>query len=660
MNVDVSKYLDLFVSEATEHLEALGADLVKLEKDPSRDAIDSTFRHAHSVKGMAASMGFERTAALAHRLEDLVHLIQRDSSLLTRELVDLMLSAADALLAQVRAAGDKQPIAGHPALEAELSERLSSLNSARSQLNPSTPLGAGGSPAELPTPQRKKRPPSLPASGSPASVRFAIKIQIAPSCQQPGARAFVALKRLSKLGDVLELKPSMEELRTSRIPDGTVSLELQTASDEAAVRAALGNVAEVALTSFSALQNARPEPKPSPLPRPPASNGSDNARTVRIRTELLDYFLDTVGELILATSQIREIGKRFSGPAQPHLEESVDRLHGLVKDLHDKVMSARMMPLSTVTDRLPRAVRDIARRREREVELVVSGAEVELDRTILDNLSEPILHILRNCIDHGIESPQQRGAAGKNATGRVAISVRRERDRVALEIEDNGRGMDPQKLRLSAVAKGAISAEAAERMSDKEALMLCCLPGVSTAKDVSDISGRGVGMDAVKRALEEVGGSLQIHSERGVGTRFTLLLPLTVSVVNLMLVGVGGEVVGFPVAKVLSALEVDSSEISKNGDGSLLPHSKGLLPVHQLSELLGFPMTQPRSARPYLVMEGDRGKVALAVDRLLGQEEAVLKTLTRPLDLVPGLSGVTILGTGRPVFILDVPRLLST
>jgi len=651
MNMDVSKYLDLFVSEATEHLEALVADLVKLEKDPSRDAIDSTFRHAHSIKGMAASMGFERTAALAHRLEDLVHVIQRDSSLLTRELVDLMLSAADALLAQVRAAGDNQPIAGHPALEAALSERLSSLNSARSQLN---------APPRAPALQPKTRPPSLPASGSLASVRFAIRIQIAPSCQQPGARAFVALKRLSKLGDILELKPSMEELRTSRIPDGNVSLELETASEEAAVRAALGNVAEVALTSFSAVQNVRPEPKPSPPPRPAPVNSSDNARTVRIRTELLDYFLDTVGELILATSQIREIGKRFSGPALPHLDESVDRLHGLVKDLHDKVMSARMTPLSTVTDRLPRAVRDIARRRSREVELVVSGAEVELDRTILDNLSEPILHILRNCIDHGIESPQQRGAAGKNATGRVAISVRRERDRVALEIEDNGRGMDPQKLRLSAVAKGAISAEAAERMSDKEALMLCCLPGVSTAKDVSDISGRGVGMDAVKRALEEVGGTLQIHSERGVGTRFTLLLPLTVSVVNLMLVGVGGEVVGFPVGKVLSALELDSSEISKNGDGSLLPHSKGLLPVHQLAELLGFPMTQPHTARPYLVMEGNRGKVALAVDRLLGQEEAVLKTLTRPLDLVPGLSGVTILGTGRPVFILDVPRLLST
>jgi two-component system chemotaxis sensor kinase CheA len=469
------------------------------------------------------------------------------------------------------------------------------------------------------------------------------------------------LKRLSKLGNILELKPPMEELRAGRIPEGAIRFELETGLDERAVRTALANVTEMELVSLDALERAAAAPKRAPAPGPPAlPNGSGSPGTVRIKTELLDYFLDTVGELILATSQIREIGKALPLATRPQLEEGVDRLHGLVKDLYDKVMSARMTPLSTVTDRLPRTVRDIARRREREVELVVTGAEVELDRTILENLSEPILHLLRNCIDHGIESAVERGAAGKTGIGRVSISVRRERDRVALEIEDNGRGMDPQKLRQSAVAKGLLSEEVAARLSDKEALALCFLPGVSTARDVSDISGRGVGMDAVKRSLEEVGGTIEIHSERGVGTRFTLHLPLTVSVVNLMLVGVGREIVGFPVLKVLSALELDSREISKNGDGSLLAHSQGLLPVHLLSELLGFPASEARSSRPYIVIEGDRGKVALAVDRLLGQEEAVLKTLTRPLDLVPGVSGVTILGTGRPVFILDVPRLLAS
>jgi len=641
MSAETSKYLGLFVSEATEHLEALTASLVQLERDPSREAVESTFRHAHSIKGMAASMGFGATAALAHRLEDLIQLVQRDGSQLTRDLGDLLLSAADALLADVRCAEKGEPIATHHQLEAKLSAQLSLLSSAegRPHTTPSTPS-------------------RLPRIG-PAR-RFAIRVQISPSCQQPGARAFVALKHFSKLGDILELKPAMQDLRSGSIPDGVLSFELESPADEPAIRAALTSVPEVELSSVTTVKKpVQGQQRPAPLSQP-AANGSDNSRTVRIKTELLDYFLDTVGELSLATARIREIGKTLPPPVQPSLEEGVGRLHGLVKDLHDKVMSARMTPLSTVTDRLPRAVRDLARRRDRSVELVVSGAEVELDRTILDNLSEPILHILRNCVDHGIESPDERRAANKSEMGRVAISVRRERDRVSLEIEDDGRGMDAPKLKRSAVAKGLLSADAAERLSDKEALMLCCLPGVSTATDVSEISGRGVGMDAVKRALEELGGTLEIHSQKGVGTRFTVQLPLTVSMVNLMLVAVGREIVGLPVAKVLSALELPASDILKNGEAGFLPHSKGLLPVHLLAQLLGFPSGDAPTTRPYLVMEGDQGRVALAVDRLLGQEEAVLKTLTRPLDLVPGLAGVTILGTGRPVFILDVPRLLST
>jgi two-component system chemotaxis sensor kinase CheA len=640
MSAETSKYLGLFVSEATEHLEALTADLVQLEKDPSRQAVESTFRHAHSIKGMAASMGFEATAALAHRLEDLIQLVQRDRSQLTRELGDLLLSAADALFADVRCAEKGEPIAAHHELEAKLSAQLSLLSSANGRPNLGQPT-----------------PPRLPRVG-PAR-RFAIRVQISPSCQQPAARALVALKRFSKLGDILDLKPAMQDLRSGCIPDGVVSFELESPADEPAIRDALSSVPEVELSSVVPL--AKPvqgQQRLAPL-TPPGANSSDNSRTVRIKTELLDYFLDTVGELSLATARIREIGKTLPPPVQPPLEESVGRLHGLVKDLHDKVMSARMTPLSTVTDRLPRAVRDLARRRDRGVELTVSGAEVELDRTILDNLSEPILHILRNCVDHGIESPDERRAANKSEMGRVAISVRRERDRVSLEIEDDGRGMDAPKLKQLAVAKGLLSADAAERLSEKEALMLCCLPGVSTAKDVSEISGRGVGMDAVKRALEELGGTLEIHSQAGVGTRFILQLPLTVSMVNLMLVAVGREIVGLPVAKVLSALELPASDILKNGEAGFLPHSKGLLPIHLLSQLLGFPSGDAPATRPYLVMEGNQGRVALAVDRLLGQEEAVLKTLTRPLDLVPGLAGVTILGTGRPVFILDVPRLFA-
>jgi len=676
MTLDMSKYLALFVSEATDHLDALAHELVKLEKQPEQTSVDSMFRHAHSVKGMAAAMGYEHMAAIAHRLEDLVDAIRSDRSLVTRESVDLLLSATDALLGQVRAASEGNEVEEAPELEAELAACLASvvappgattslLDSSAGFRPPVAPVATGSAPAASSSDPR-------PASSTPASSampamwadssapRFTVKLRIASGCQAPGPRAFLALKRLAKLGSIFDLNPAMEELRAGKISEGLISLELETGSSESSVWGSLDSVAEIEIASVVALESTR-QPRKRPIGHPQSPpTGQEAAKTIRIRTELLDYFLDTVGELILATAQVREIGKGVPLALRPALEEGVDRLHGLVKDLHEKVMSARMTPLSTLTDRLPRPARDIARRRGKDVDLAVAGAEVELDRTIVESLSDPVLHILRNCIDHGIESKEERALAKKSERGNVQISVRRDRDRVILEIEDDGRGMDAEKLRTAAIERGFLTQQAASRLSHKETFMLSCLPGVSTAKDVSDISGRGVGMDAVKRAVEEVGGTLEIDSERGRGTRFSLQLPLTVSVVNLMLVGIGEEIVGVPVAKVLSALEVDSNALSKKGDGALLRHSRAVLPVRHLSDLLGIPGAEHAGARPYLVMEAESGKVALAVDKLLGQEEVVLKTLSRPLDLIPGLSGVTILGTGRPVFILDVPRLLVT
>jgi two-component system, chemotaxis family, sensor kinase CheA len=406
-------------------------------------------------------------------------------------------------------------------------------------------------------------------------------------------------------------------------------------------------------------------PSPAPANQAPSASdspkpvGQEPARTVRVRTELLDYFLDTVGELLLATARIREVGKVLAPGPKSQLEEAVDRLHGLVKDLHDKVITVRMTPLSLIMDRLPRVARDIARRRDRDVDLVISGAEIELDRAILDELADPMLHLLRNCIDHGIEPPAERTHAGKSAKGRVLVTVKRQRDRVVIDVEDDGRGIDAERLKAAALARGLITQEAMQRMTDREAYALACLPGVSTVKDVSEISGRGVGMDAVKRAVEGVGGTVEIDSERGRGTRFTLRLPLTVAVVSLLLVGVGDEIFGLPIAKVVGVIEADESKLSRSRHAALLPDGSSLFPVHSLAELLRVPSSPRNGLRPYVVMEADAGKIALAVDRLLGQEEVVLKALSRPLDLVPGLSGVTILGSGRPVFILDVPRLLA-
>ncbi|WIG93335.1 chemotaxis protein CheA [Myxococcus sp. SDU36] len=775
MTMDMSRYLGLFISEATDHLEALGRDLVELERESSSSAVDSMFRHAHSVKGMASSMGFEPIAIVAHRVEDLVDAVRQDRGRLDRDLVDLLLSAADTMLAQVRAVAEGKPPDDSAALLTQLSQRVTTMTGhapAATRVAKVTALkpegggtdgsgsdgsgsdgsgssggtggsgsgggsgtgsdgsgpagGAGGtsggagsgsgptatgaspgstgasSPGDPGASTTSIAPPSpdgtpggvvLPLSARRASdapgaaagaaapspdlanalkaaasaplpetlaQRWAVRLRIAPTCQVPGVRAFLVHKRLTNLGTLVDLRPALEELKAGRIPDGNIQLELETPAGEAGIHAALKNVAEVEVLSVKPAV-AAPVVQPALVPVPDGARApADTAsRTVRVRTELLDYFLDTVGELMLATARLREVGKVLPENTRPALEEGVYRLHTLVKDLHDKVMTARMTPLSLITDRLPRAARDIARRKEREVDLVITGAEIELDRAILEELSDPLLHLLRNCIDHGLETPEDRAAAKKGPRGRVLVAVKRARDRVIIELEDDGRGMDPAKLKNAAVSRGLLSAEAAARMTDREAFMLSCLPGVSTAKDITDISGRGVGMDAVKRVVENVGGTLEIDSERGRGTRFTLRLPLTVAVVHLLLVQVGEEVFGLPIAKVVGATEADGESLSRSRETALLPHGNSLLPVHALDALVGLPAPPRQGTRPFVVMDGDSGRVALEVDRLLGQEEVVLKPLSRPLDLLPGLSGVTILGSGRPVFILDVPRLLS-
>jgi two-component system chemotaxis sensor kinase CheA len=372
----------------------------------------------------------------------------------------------------------------------------------------------------------------------------------------------------------------------------------------------------------------------------------------------LDDLLDLAGELLITTAQVRELGRQLPEEQRGPVEEGVDRLHALVKGLHDRVMGARMTPIQVITDRLPRVARDVARRKGLEVELELSGTDTELDRVILDELADPLLHLLRNCIDHGLETPSERSAAGKPASGRVRVEVRRERDRVLVEVSDDGRGMDAARLRAAAVERGLLTAAQASALPDAEAWMLCCLPGLSTAAEVSDISGRGVGMDAVKRAVEGVGGTLDIRSEAGRGTRFSLRLPLTVAVVNLLLAEVGAEVVGLPLSQVVGAVDAADAPLSEQRGQRFMPRGNALLPVHALGRLLGLPEA-PGGTRALLLAEAGPDGVVLEVDRLLGQQEVVLKALSRPLDAVAGLSGVTILGSGRPVFILDVPRLLA-
>ncbi|PZR11056.1 MAG: chemotaxis protein CheA [Archangium gephyra] len=646
---DTSRYLSLFVGEATEHLDALGKELVRLEGGVTAEAIDSLFRHAHSVKGMAGSMGYEATALLGHRLEDLLDRVRAAPYRFDRTTADLVLHGVDALTAHVKAASAGQPFPDSSAIARQLELAALSLQ-----------------PGTTPVPFREALPgpplvESAPAPENALPPRYDVKLRVTSSAQ-PGVRGFLAYKRLSSLGNIFRCTPALDEVKAGKLPGGVFAIELETTEPEASIGKTVSQVADVELVGISKVVAPPPVPvaeEAAAEPEAPRVVGQESPRTVRVRTELLDGFLDLAGELLLATAGVREVGRVLADEPRAQLTESVDRLHTLVRGLHDLVMEARMTPVSSITDRLPRAARDIARRRGREIELIVSGSDVELDRAIVEELNDPVLHLLRNAIDHGVEPPEERRMRGKQPRGTVKLTVRRVTDRVLLELEDDGRGMDTERLKAVAIERGVITAEAARVMTEREALMLCTAPGLSTAPAVTDISGRGVGMDAVKRAVEAVGGTLEIQSRRGAGTTFRLSLPLTISMVNLLLVGIGNETYGLPITKVAGVVEVSRASLTHSRDESVLPFGTGVVPARELSAVLEVPgrPCDVNEPSPFVVVESDEGRVALAVDSLLGQEEVVLKALTRPLDQVPGLAGVTVLGNGRPVFILDVAKL---
>ncbi len=637
------KYLPIFVAEASEQLEELARELVRLEAEAAGTPLwDSIFRRAHSVKGSAATLGLTAIVDIAHAAESLIGQLKLQRASPRKSDVDLLLEATDALAVQVRAAAsaDLAP-ASAPGAVAQLADRLAS---AARALEPLAPLDL-------------KRPTSAPPApiADPLLPRLLFTVLLSPKCAAPAARVMVLERKLKKLGVLLELFPAPAQLqgRKEALPPVRGVLSTRASADE--VRAACLSVPEVDEASVEQVSDAPPplasrasaEVKPTDLRVEP---------TIRVKADALDQVLDGAGELLLGIARLRESARKLPESHASAFEAEIDRLRRQARELHGRVMTARLTPFSALTERLPRAVRDLSHRLGKQVELEIRGAEVELDRAAIEALADPLSHLVRNAVDHGIETIDERLAKGKAARGKIVLSARRERDRVLVDIEDDGRGLDADALRERAVACGAIFAEAAATLDTAGCYQLAFLPGVSTKAEATDVSGRGVGLDAVARAIEALGGKIELHSQPGKGARWSLQLPLAVSVANLLLVQVGGETFGLPLHRVLLTTEYDQS--ARGGEGfesrSLVVAGQ-LVRAHSLAKLFGLPSLAPPGPRPFLVLEAEGGRFALSVDRLVGQEEVVMKPLFPPLDRVPGLTGLSILGNGRPLLVLD-PR----
>lgn len=678
--MDMSKYVKMYVSESQDRLQRMDGLLLTLEQGSGdRGAIDTLFREAHSIKGMSASMGYEELAKVSHRMEDFLEQFRGGTGALERRGVDILFEGVDLLRRAVEeiAAGSAPTLASD-----EYLAKMASLMLVEAP-RPAAPRETAPVPSASPG--------SAPRVASSERSQFAVDLRIAPDAPLPSARAYITLRRVRDLGELIRSSPTVEQVQSGQF-SGALSILVATARSAGEVQAFLAGLPDVASVVVrpaeggaappsaapAAPEGVQPSPagpaEPAERPRadavrPPAETTPPIAPAVapspaapprrpatmmRVDTRLLDDLMDQVGELVTANGSLLDVSH---GIDSPRLHESAGRVEGLVKALQQQAMKLRMMPLELIADRFPRAVRDLARKRGKEVTFEVLGKETELDRAILEELPDPILHILRNAIDHGIEPAEERVRRGKPPVGTIRLEAMKERESVVIRVADDGRGIDPAALRRVATDRGVISREQAESLSDSEVMMLITLPGFSTAKEVTDVSGRGVGMDVVRGAVESLRGSLVIESVINQGTTFTLKLPLTLVVVAVLLVAVGEERYALPVSTVEQILEIRPEEIQRAQAQEVFARDGALLPLVQLRHLLGAPAVDGAPARLVVVCEMRGRLIGLVVDRLIGYREAMVKPLDKALKGVRGFAGVTILGDGSTVLILDLNTL---
>jgi two-component system chemotaxis sensor kinase CheA len=632
--VDLSKFLDLFVAESREHLAAADALVRALgEGSGEAGALQELFRHVHSLKGMAASMGYPSLASLAHAAEDLMDAVRSGERHATPFLSVVLLDALSCMEEMVDAAEAKAPVE-HPRAE-PLEASLRAAIRGDEPTAPSPARGAAGVPASG----------SAPVEAALPAWRVDLKLVQDPSLPAVGAAA--VLGRLAKIGRIQRSDPPMAALRTGRF-DGKLSAVLSTSLSPTALAREVARIDEV--ESFQLLPATFEAPAPAG-PKAPAS-------WVRVRADLLDALVEETLELML------EQGRLSASVDSGRLDEARPRtarcqLH--VRKLYGDLMELRLVPFETVAHRLLRGVGDLSRSLGKQARFEITGREVRIDRSLLDGLVDPLLHLIRNALDHGIEPPAERASAGKPPEGSVCLHLTRERDRVRIVVEDDGRGLVPQALRKAAVARGLLSAAEVERLTDSEALLLTTLPGFSTAKSVGAVSGRGVGMDVVRTAVESFGGRLVLDSSPGRGTRVVLSLPMAAAVIHALMVRSAGQVYAVPVSSLERTARVDEESIVRRDGKSTLPTPEGVLELFYLDERLGLGQERPKATAPRsaLVYPAGGRTVGLVVDEVLGRREILVKPLLPPLDVLRAYEGAALLQDGSVALVLDPVNLVS-
>ena len=693
--MDVSQYLEIFIDETKEHLQSLNQQLLILETEPENsETINEIFRAAHSLKGMAGTMGFKRMQRLTHDMENVFSEIRNGKMGVTAELVDVLFKGLDALegyLSNIQASADE----GTEDYEDIIQQLNSILNAGlgkaadgvKEQVQATqaviaaavdTVSASTGKYKELPHAEYEK---NAIAKADKVGVRaYVITVFVQEYCILKAARALLVFKALESLGDVIKSKPEVQDIEDEKF-DLDFSVVLLTKEDIEKVRKTILSVSEIkevfvepiyVTSSEAAEENEAAQPEEKEL-----RNNNQNKtaaqsavkqqsskpvvnRSVRVDIEKLDVLMNLVSELIIAKNGLVSMNTgEKSSKTDSGFNEQIEYLERVTTNLHESVMKVRMVPIESVLNRFPRMIRDLSKSLNKKMELYMTGEETELDRTVIDEIGDPLMHLLRNAADHGLESNEERAAKGKPAAGSIYLDAYQDGNNVVIEVRDDGAGINVEKVKRKAVEKGTITNEQAEVMSDKEIIDLLFKPSFSTAEVITDVSGRGVGLDVVKTKIEALGGDIEAKTKLGAGSNFIIRLPLTLAIIQALMVELGSEKYAIPLGSIQTIEDVAAADIKYVHSKEVINLRGNVIPLLRLNQILDVPGDKENQENMIVVIisKGDR-LAGLVVDNLIGQQEIVIKSIGKFINNNKIIGGATILGDGEVALILDVNTLV--
>jgi two-component system, chemotaxis family, sensor kinase CheA len=635
--MDLSQYAELFLAESREHLSACNQLLLEWERNPAaREPTSGIFRAVHTVKGMAATMGYARVADLAHRAENLLDALRRGPAAVTDDVLQLLFRTVDLLERSVELS-----VVGREG-ELDVAVVAAELEKASARIAPRA--GRAATPAAAvttPVPVESATP-----SVSAGEGRL-VQVTLRPDALLKGGRALIVLRKAQALGAVHAVAPAPGAFESEEF-DGRLSFRLDSLAPAETIVQAIQGAGDVAQVTVADEDRAEAPAE--------GVGGLEGARTRHLRVDLrrLDALMDLIGELVIARGRLNELAALRRDPAIDDIAIQISRLS---IDLQDEIIQARMTPVWQVFDRLPRLVRDSARELGKQVAFRIEGKDIELDRAILDELTDPLVHLLRNAVDHGLESPAERRKAGKPPEGDILLAAVRERSSVTITISDDGRGIDRAKV-LERAKREGFADQHAETLTDDQLLRILARPGFTTAAAVTKVSGRGVGIDVVTTRVRALGGTIEVRSEPGKGTSFVLRLPVTLAIMRALIASVGRERYALPLTYVSETVEFGEAPTTTIEGREAIVLRDRVVPLVHLRQLLSVAGDAPPPRRPIIVLEmGDR-RAGLVVDGMLGQREIVVKGFDAPRGTLPLFSGATIMGDGIPALILDAGGLL--